>query len=60
MPAFMRLESLGQEKIAPEAKWSICYVHLLYHEADMLLFRRLVSQVTKYSGGDMKSFYRGR
>ncbi|KAI1370412.1 hypothetical protein F4677DRAFT_465486 [Hypoxylon crocopeplum] len=51
MPQEMNLDSLGRENLPPEAKRSICHVHLLYLGANMLLFRRIASQMVRSSVG---------
>ncbi|OTA67983.1 hypothetical protein K449DRAFT_419666 [Hypoxylon sp. EC38] len=49
MPPVMHLNSLGQEDISLESKRSIYHVHLLYLGANMLLFRRIASQLVRSS-----------
>ncbi|KAI1391592.1 uncharacterized protein F4822DRAFT_442532 [Hypoxylon trugodes] len=49
MPPIMHLESIGQTSLPVEARRSICHVHLLYLGANMLLFRRIASQLVRSS-----------
>lgn len=52
MPPQIRLDYQGRNAFTPLTKWSIYHVHLLYLGANILLYRRMSSQL-------MESYQKG-
>ncbi|KAI1875106.1 uncharacterized protein JN550_002535 [Neoarthrinium moseri] len=52
MPKEIRLDYEGRDSLPPGIKWSIYHVHLLYLGANILLYRRMVSQLLQTKSVD--------